>query len=92
MFNLELILENIFIVVPILVLLSVGLSYVLRQKAKFAPQLVFLAIALLGILLGLITPLGLVGFIIGVLSLVVGVFSSIVVVILFRFLKPKESN
>jgi hypothetical protein len=92
MFRLDLILENIFIVVPILVLLSVGLSYVLRQKAKFAPQLLLLAIALLGILLGLITPLGLVGFIIGVLSLVVGVFSSIVVVILFRFLKPKESN
>jgi len=90
MFRLDLILENIFIVVPGLVLLFVGLSYVLRQKAKFAPQLVLLGFALLGILLGLITPLGLVGFIIGVLSLVVGVFSSIVVVILFRFLKTKE--
>jgi hypothetical protein len=87
MFRLDLILENIFIVVPILVLLSVGLSYVLRQKAKFAPQLVFLAIALLGILLGLITPLGLVGFIIGVLALVTAVLSGILVAVVFRFLK-----
>jgi hypothetical protein len=87
MFRLDLILENIFIVVPALALLFVGLSYVLRQKAKFAPQLLLLAIALLGILLGLLTPLGLVGFILGILALVTAVLSGILVAIMFRFLK-----
>jgi len=87
MFRLDLILENIFIVVPVLALLFVGLSYALRQKAKFAPQLVLLGFALLSIPLGLFTPLGIVVFIIGVLALVTAILSGILVAIVFRFIK-----
>jgi hypothetical protein len=87
MFRLDLILENIFIVIPVLALLFVGLSYALRQKAKFGPQLVLLGFALLSIPLGLFTPLGIVVFIIGVLALVTAVLSGILVAIVFHFIK-----
>jgi hypothetical protein len=82
--NLAFLLENMFIVIPVSVLLASGLSYGLRHKQKFLPQIILILLGLAGIVLGLLTALDILGFIIGIFSLVTGVLSLIIVAIFVR--------